>query len=92
MKVKFIQVDRTEIRFDYKGKKFLLKENKRGVYSAGTAVQLYELQGVTKTHVKEIGWTSTDNYGPDKTAYLPGIVTMEECKKGAVQYVDSIMG
>lgn len=92
MEVNFIQVDRTEIRFDYKGKKFLLQEKKRGVYSAGLAVQLHELQGVEKIHVKEIGWTKTDNYGPDKTAYLPGIVTMEECKTAAVKYIDLILG
>lgn len=92
MKVNFIQVDRTEIRFDYKGKKFLLQEKKRGVYSSGAAVQLHELQGMEKIHIKEIGWTKSDNYDPDKGAFLPGIVTMEECKKGALQYIDLMLG
>ncbi len=89
----FTQIDAKEIRLDYKGMKFLLKENSRGVYGIGSAVQLYQLDGLKKEHIKEIGWTKSDNHGgPSKSeSYLSGIVTFEDCKKAAVKYIDSLL-
>ena len=76
MKPKFTKIDESETRLDYKGHKFLIVEQDRGVYSMGRAIQLYRMQDFEKIHVKELGWTKTDNHGgPDKSnAYLKGIV------------------
>lgn len=88
----FKQISRTEVRFDYRDLKFILKENNRGVYGLGSAVQLYQLNGLESKHIKEIGWTRTDNHsGPAKSAFLQGIVTIEDCKLAATKYIDSIL-
>ena len=89
----FKQIDSRETRLDYKGHKFLLIEQNRGVYGMGSAIQLYQLNGLKKEHIKEIGWTKSDNHGgPSKgEAYLEGIVTQQDCKKAAVKYIDSII-
>lgn len=74
---KFTVISQNEIRLDYKDLKFMLVEQKRGVYSIGRAVQLYQMDGFQKTHIKELGWTKTDNHdGPGASAYLRGIVTV----------------
>jgi len=92
---KFLKVDQNETRLDYKGYKFLLIEQDRGVYSAGKAIQLYQLDGVIKKHVKEIGWTKDDNHRGLKKdfeqSYLREISTWEQCKTAAVKYIDSII-
>ncbi len=92
-KATFTRIDSTETRLDYKGIKFLLKENSRGVYGIGSAVQLYQMDGLKKEHIKEIGWTKSDNHGGQSKsgAYLPGIVTFDDCKKAAVKYIDSMI-
>ena len=88
----FRQISLTEVRFDYRGLKFILKEKSRGCLGIGNAVQLYQLDGMESKHIKEIGWTRTDNHsGPAKTAYLQGIVTFEDCKLAATKYIDSIL-
>jgi hypothetical protein len=89
----FKSVDNTETRLDYKGHKFLLVEQNRGVYGMGRAIQLYQLDGLKKEHIKEIGWTRGDNNGgaAKPGAYLPGIVTSRDCKEAAVKYIDSIL-
>ena len=88
---KFTTVDSSETRLDYKSYKFLLKEQSRGFYGAGKAIQLFQLDGLKKTHIKEIGWTKSDGTGPRGEAFLDGIVTLEDCKKAAVKYIDSII-
>ena len=60
---KFTQVSPSEVRVDYRGIKFLLVEQDRGIYGKGRAIQLYQLDGLIKTHIKEIGWTKSDNNG-----------------------------
>jgi hypothetical protein len=88
----FRQVGLTEAKFDYRDHKFILKEKNRGVLGIGSAVQLYELVGVESKHVKEIGWTRSDNHsGPAKTAFLQGIVSFEDCKTASLSYIDSIL-
>jgi hypothetical protein len=88
----FRQISLTEVRFDYRDHKFILKERNRGTYGIGSAVQLYELHGMESIHVKEIGWTKSDNHsGPDKSSYLQGIVTFEDCKLASTKYIDSIL-
>jgi hypothetical protein len=89
---KFTTVDSSETRLDYKSYKFLLKEQSRGFYGAGKAIQLFQLDGLKKTHIKEIGWTKSDGTGPKRgEAFLEGIVTPADCKKAAVKYIDSII-
>jgi hypothetical protein len=88
---KFTTVDSSETRLDYKSYKFLLKEQSRGFYGAGKAIQLFQLDGLKKTHIKEIGWTKSDGTGPRGEAFLDGIVTLEDCKQASVKYIDSII-
>ena len=89
----FKTIDARETRLDYKGHKFLLKEQSRGVYGIGKSIQLYQMDGLKKEHIKEIGWTKSDNHGgPDKSeSYLRGIVTLADCRNAAVKYIDSII-
>lgn len=89
----FKTIDSNETRLDYKGHKFLLIEQSRGVYGMGRSIQLYQMEGLKKQHVKELGWTKTDHHnGPEKSdAFLKGIVNLESCKKAAVKYIDSII-
>lgn len=89
---KFTTIDNSETLLEYKGHKFMLIERSRGVYGIGTAIQLYKLDGFDKKHIKELGWTKTDNHGgPDSTTYLRGIVTLSQCKEAAIKYIDSII-
>lgn len=93
IKVKFEQVSRTEVKFNFKERKFLLVEKDRGVYGIGRAIQLYQLDGLSKTHVKEIGWTKSDNHsGMTKAdSYLQGLQTWESVKKGAIEYLEKLL-
>ena len=93
MEYKFSKIADKEMRLDYKGMKFLLIQQKRGVYSNGAAVQLYSLDGVKKEHVKELGWVKGDGYGGENksNSYLNGIVTWSECKQAAIDYLNSIL-
>jgi len=92
-KVKFEQISRNEVKFIFRDKRFLLLEKDRGVYGLGRGVQLYELDGVNKTHVKEIGWTKSDNHGGANKAdsHLPGIQTWDSIKTGAIDYLQKLL-
>lgn len=89
-KAKFTKVSENETRLDYKGSKFMLVEQDRGVYSGGRAIQLYLMEGFTKKHLKEIGWTKSDGSSSRKDACIPHITTLEECKKASLKYIDLI--
>jgi hypothetical protein len=92
-KPKFTTVSSNEVRLDYKGNKFMLVEQNRGVYGIGRAIQLYLMEGFEKKHIKEIGWTKGDNHGGEfkDDSFLKGIVTGEDCKKAAIKYIDIIL-
>lgn len=90
-KIIFNQITQNEIRFDYREHKFLLKEQNRGTWGLGRAIQLYELVGMITKHIREIGWTKSDNHSGPRDAVLPGIVTVEQCKDAAIKYIDSIL-
>ena len=88
----FTTISQNEMKFEYKGKKFILKEQKVGVYGMGRCVSLYELDGVKKEFVKCVGWTQTDNHGgPSKECILRGIVRPSECQLPALNYVKSLL-
>jgi len=90
-KVNFKQISPDEIKFNYQDQKFILEEGSIGVYGIGSAVRLYRLDGIDKKMVKCIGWTKTDNHSPSyKGIHLQGIVTMEECKIGAIEYLSDL--
>jgi hypothetical protein len=93
-KPKFTQIAPNEIRIDYRGHKFMLVERTRGVYGIGRAIQLYLLEGFDKKHIKEIGWTRSDNHGCRgirEAAITDHFTTMDKCKVAAVNYIDSVM-
>lgn len=92
-KAKFTDLGPDEVRMDYLGKKFLLVQRKRGALGIGLAVQLYELDGLDRKHVKEIGWTKSDNHGNGdyRDSYLKRVATMTECKAAAVEYIDVLL-
>ena len=95
-KAKFTKVSENETRLDYRGHKFMLVEQRRGVYSGGRAIQLYLMEGFDKKHLKELGWTKSDGYyrpgdSDSKSACIQHITTLEECKKAALKYIDSVI-
>ena len=91
-RVKFEYISQNEIKFEYKGFKFVLQEQKVGVYGLGRCVSLYQLDGLKKTFIKCIGWTKTDNHGgPDKTCVAPAITTIDSCKQLALVYIENLL-
>jgi len=92
--VQFTQVSHNEIKFEFKGYKFLLVENNRGVFGSGRAVQLYQLEGLKKEHIKEIAWTKSDNHGGfhKSDAYdNTKLHTMGSCQKLAIEYLNKVL-
>lgn len=92
--IEFVTVSPTETKFSFGGYKFMLIEQSRGVYGIGRAVQLYQLDGVKKDHVKEIGWTKGDNHGGmDKSDAYENtrLVTAHECRSLAVDYLTKLI-
>ncbi len=89
----FTQVAPNEVKFVYKGITFMLVENRRGVYSLGSAIQLYQMNGMERTHIKEVGWTKSDNHSCSdmEKALIPTFTNMEACKVAAIKYIDQVM-
>lgn len=93
-KTKFIEVSTNEIRFTHKENEFLLMTKGAGVYGMGKATYLYLKKGFDKTFLKTIGWVSSDGgyKSQDKSDnYLKGIVTIEQIKVAAVEYIDKML-
>jgi len=92
-KIEFKKISSNEVKFEYKGKKFLLGEKDRGVYGMGRAVQLYLLDGFDRKHIKEMGWTQSDNHHGEREAdaYIGGITTMKEIKENVTDYIDEFI-
>ena len=90
---KFNQIAPNEVKIDYKGNRFILIESKRGVYGLGSAIQLYHMDGFEKKHLKEVGWTSSDNHSCKgmKDSLITTFTNMNECKKAAIKYIDQLM-
>ena len=91
----FTKISQNETRIDYKGNKFMLVEQDRGVYGMGRAIQLYLMKGFEKEHIKEIGWTKGDGFNTSnsdmKDACITRLTTLDECKKAAIKYIDAII-
>jgi hypothetical protein len=89
----FTQVAPNEVKFVYKGITFMLVENSRGVLSIGSAIQLYQMNGMERTHIKEVGWTKSDNHSSRDmaNALITTFTNMEECKVAAVKYIDQVL-
>jgi len=91
---KFIQISPNEIKFEAKGYTFLLVEQNRGVYSLGRAVQLYQLDGLDKKHIKELAWTRSDNHGGMEKSdahYKSRLTTLDGCKSIAQEYLEKLL-
>ena len=94
MATKFTQISHNEIKFKYKNYNFLLVEQDRGVWGAGKAVQLYQLDGVKKEHVKELAWTQTDNNGGMEKSdayYNSRYTTLDGCRSLAIDYLQKLL-
>ena len=93
MEIKYEIISRNEVKFEYKGSKFILREKSCGFMSAGRCVNLLELNGLTTKQIKTIGRTKSDNSGTESSlnTLLKGIVTFEECKKPSIEYIDSLL-
>ena len=91
----FTKISDNEIKFEYKGHKFLLVEQDRGFYSMGRAVQLYEVNGLKREHLKEIAWTKDDGgYGSRRKSdayYKDDLVSLEACSNLAVAYLQKLL-
>ena len=97
MEVKFTQVSDTETKFEYKGHKLLLVSKSRGVYGMGQAVQLYEMKGLEKVHIKEIAWTKDDGGYSSRSKsdadayYTKECVSFKRCEALALEYLSKII-
>ena len=87
----FTAIASNEVRLDYRGKTFYLKESDRGFYGAGRSVGLFVTNGFERKLLKGIGWTKPDSQPRFDDDLLKGIVTMQDCKIAAIKYIDSIM-
>jgi hypothetical protein len=92
-KIKYDVISQNEVKFEYKGYKFLLREKSCGVLGAGRCVNLLQLEGLTTKQLKTIGRTKTDNSGTESSfnTLLKGIVTFEDCKEPSIKYIDSLL-
>jgi len=94
MATKFLKISDNEIKFKYKDYTFLLVEQSRGVYSIGKAVQLYQLDGLKKEHIKELAWTKSDNHGTmekSEAYYKSRLTTLDGCKSIAEDYLAKLL-
>jgi hypothetical protein len=93
MEIQFTQISENEIKFKYKDYNFLLIEQSRGVYSIGKAVQLYQLDGLDRKHIKEMAWKETDNHrSMEKSeAYAKYFTTLDGCKALALDYLEKLL-
>jgi len=90
--VKFTMISQNESKFEFKGLKFVLEEKKVGVYGLGRCVSIYQLDGVTKTFVKTVGWTKTDNHGGAGKECITSVITnFESCKQLALVYLENLL-
>jgi hypothetical protein len=90
--IKFEQISQNEVKFAHMGHKFLLVEDKVGVYGIGRAVRLYQLDGLKKEFIKCIGWTKSDNHGgPGKDCITSDIIKFETSKLFAVAYIEKLL-
>ena len=81
-----------ETKFEQKGHTFILKEMNIGVYGAGRAVQLYQLDGLKKNRIVCVGWTRSDGYERAfEDDLIKGVTTMDKIKKEAVNYIDKLL-
>ena len=90
----FTKVSNNETRLDYKGMKFLLVEQTRGVYSIGRAIQLYALDGFKRQHLKEMGWTKDDNHGGMRNSdayYNDKEILPSQAEIFAIEYIDKLI-
>jgi len=93
MEIQFTRISGNEIKFKYKDYNFLLIEQSRGVYSMGKAVQLYQLDGLEKKHIKEMAWTLSDNHRgmEESEAYYRGFTSLDGCKALALDYLQKLL-
>jgi hypothetical protein len=94
-KPKFTTVSGMETKVDYRGHKFILKEGAAGVYGMGKCMYLYELNGLNRKLLQTIGWTQVDGgygtHGKGESFLGKGIFTVEQCKVGAIKFIDSML-
>lgn len=90
--VKFVEISQNEIKFEYKKIKFILEEQKVGVYGMGRCINLHQLDGVQKTFIKCIGWTRTDNHGgPGIECLTKSFTNMSASKQLALTYIKNLL-
>lgn len=81
-----------ETKFEHKSHTFILKEMNQGVYGAGRAVHLYQLDGLKKNCIVCVGWTRSDGYERDfEDDLIKGVTTMDKIKEEAVNYIDKLL-
>ena len=90
----FTQVSEAEVKLEYKGHKFLLKNQRQGVYSGGRAILLHKIkEDLTTEYMKTLGWLRGDGYDAEKKVdnFITGITTWDKCKEAAIQYLDTLI-
>lgn len=91
----FEAITQREVLITYHGEKFLLREKSRGCLGIGTAIQLYRVKGLDTDHMREIGWTSSDNHscnGMKESLAPTEFINMEKAKVLACKYIDTLLG
>jgi len=92
-KIVFEKISPNEVKFTINNQKLLLIEKDRGVYGSGRAISLYSLDGLQKNHIKEIGWTKSDNHRGElgNDSVLQGIHSWTKIQEAAVEYVEKLL-
>ncbi len=92
-KIKFREISNTEVAFAHYDKKFLLREQRQGVFALGYAILLYELDGLNRKFVRTIGYTKSDNHDSEqkKTLLVQGIINWDKAKEVSVKYIGDLL-
>jgi hypothetical protein len=88
----FTKLSSFETKFAHKGHTFILQAMDQGVYSAGRAVHLFQLDGLKRNCIVCAGWTRSDGYEEDfADALIKGITTMDKIKEEAINYINKLL-
>lgn len=89
--VDFIQLSTFEVKFNYKGHTFILKEGDRGFYGSGRSVGLYQMDGLKKEFIVSVGWTKPDSQPSFKNDLIKEITTWSKIKEESINYIDKLL-
>jgi len=91
IKTIFEHISSNEIKFNYKGFDFILKEISCGILGSGKTIQLYQINETEKIHLQEIGWTKWDSRRFPGNAIIKHLTNWHECQIKTLKYIDNLL-